>query len=146
MLVKQNLYVNPEFKAPKVGFEIKNGKLIAKGFSGSRTGFLNEEYNLTVGDKYYVGFVGKVNGSLRIYKGEYKDIISVGNVHYIEHIYDENTKPFHMWGYTTDLEIELFFITDEVPDLVIPNKKDIKADKQAIYPAGGVFQEVYPEN
>lgn len=137
MLVKQNLYVNPEFIASREELVIRDGKLIVEGFYGGFSGFLNEEYNLTIGKKYYLGFLGKVNGKLRLYKRQYLDITSKGNLHYIEFIYDENTKPLHMWCYNTDLEIELFFITDQVPDIVIPNEKDIKADNQAVYPAGG---------
>ena len=89
-----------------------------------------------------MGFLGKVNGRLRLYKGQYHDITSKGNLHYIEFIHDENTKPLHMWGYNTDLEIELFFITDQVPDIIIPNEKDIKADNQPLLPPEGNYKEI----
>ena len=141
MLVKQNLYINPEFIASEEGFEIKDGKLIVKGANGSIPNFLKEEYNLTIGKKYYVGFLGKVNGRLRLYKGKYTDITSKGNLHYIEFIHDENTKPLHMWGFGTDLEIERFFITDEIPDIFIPNIED-HIEKAKIYPPEGDYKEI----
>lgn len=144
MLVKHNLYINPELKAPKEGFEIKDGKLFIKGFSGGTTGLLKEDYNLVIGKKYYVGFVGQVYGKLNIYKEKYYRIISKGNIHYIEHIYSENTKPLHIWGFDTDVVIETFFITDEIPDLVIPNIKDHK-EKEKIYPLEGVYKEIQPQ-
>ena len=141
MLVKQNLYINPEFIVRGEWLVIRDGKLIVKGANGSFTGLLEEEYNLTIGKKYYVGFVGKVDGKLRLYKREYHDITSKGNLHYIEFIHDENTKPLHMWGYGTDLEIELFFITDEIPDIFIPNIED-HIEKAKIYPPEGNYKEI----
>lgn len=146
MLVKQNLYVNPKFRQIEGKLEIKDGLLVANNLLGGVNDFVHEKYNLTVGKNYYVGFVGKVNGKLRLYKEKYLDITNKGDVHYIEHIYSENTKPIHMWGYDTDLFIEKFFITDEIPDLVIPNEKDIKADNQAVYPAGGYSKRCIHSN
>ena len=141
MLVKQNLYVNPEFISSREKLVIRDGKLIVEGANGSIPNFLKEKYNLTIGKKYYVGFLGKVNGRLRLYKGEYHNITSKGNLHYIEFIHDENTKPLHMWGYNTDLEIELFFITDQVPDIIIPNIED-HIEKAEIYPPEGHYKEI----
>ena len=142
MLVKHNLYINPMLKKPRWGgFELIDGKLVSSNFKEGTNGFLEEKYNLTIGQKYYVGFVGKVDGRLRLYKGTYLDITSRGKFHYIEFIYSENTKPLHMWGFDTDLVIEKVFITDEIPDLVIPNIEDHK-DKEAIYPPEGNYKEI----
>ena len=38
MLVKQNLYVNPEFIASREGLVIRDGKLIVEGADGGFTG------------------------------------------------------------------------------------------------------------
>lgn len=141
MLVKQNLYVNPEFIASRQELVIRDGKLIVEGAYGGYSGFLKEEYNLTIGKKYYVGFLGKVNGKLRLHKGQYLDITSKGNLHYIEFIYDENTKPLYMWAYNTDLVIEKVFITDEIPDIVIPNIED-HIENAKIYPPEGEYKEI----
>ena len=141
MLVKHNLYINPRFKEIAGQPDIKDGLLVASNLDGSATGFLHEEYNLTLGQNYYVGFVGKVSGNLRLFKGTYVNITSKGDMHYIEFIYSENTKPIHMWGYGTDLVIEKFFITDEIPDIVIPNIED-HIEKAQIYPPEGNYKEI----
>lgn len=143
MLVKHNLYINPVLQKPNMGgFELIDGKLVSNNFDAGAYGFLQENYNLKIGQKYYVGFVGKVDGRLRLYKETYLDITSRGKFHYIEHIYSANTKPLHMWGYDTDLVIEKIFITDEIPDIVIPNKKDFSEDIQAYYPPEGNYKEI----
>ena len=147
MLVKHNLYINPLLEVPKSesgGFELIDGKLICSNFKEGAYGFLKEKYNLTLGNKYYVGFAGKVDGRLRLYKETYLDITSRGKFHYIEHIYNENTKPLHMWGFDTDLVIEKVFITDEIPDIVIPNTED-HIEKAKIYPPEGEYKEIQPQ-
>ena len=141
MLVKHNLYINPRFKELDVRLKIKDGLLVANNLNTGVNDFLREQYNLTLGNKYYVGFVGKVSGNLRLFKGTYVNITSKGDMHYIEFIYSENTKPIHMWGYGTDLVIEKFFITDEIPDIVIPNIED-HIEKAQIYPPEGNYKEI----
>ena len=49
-----------------------------------------------------------------------------------------------MWGFNTDLVIEKVFITDEIPDIVIPNIED-HIEKAKIYPPEGEYKEIQPQ-
>ena len=137
MLVKHNLYEKPVLQIPSMpvqGYgEIINNSLTIKDMSGPSYNYLQEAYSLTIGNHYYVGFIGDLIGKARLYKGEYKNVVSIGDIHYIEHTHNENSKMLHIYGYNTDMTIKQIFITDEIPDLVIPNKKDFSEDIQAYY-------------
>ena len=123
MLVKHNLYEKPVLQIPTMptqGYaEIINNSLMVQNMSGPSYNYLSETYNLTIGNHYYLGFIGDLVGKARLFKGEYKNVISMGDVHYIEYTHNENRKVLHIYGYNTDLTIKQIFITDEIPDIVL---------------------------
>lgn len=58
---------------------------------------------------------------------------------YLEHINNGDKKILHIYGYNTDIIIKQIFITDELPDIVIPNRKDFTDYIQAYYPPEGYY-------
>lgn len=156
MLVKQNLYVNPQLRIPdgstdeEVSRWEKSNLVIENLSDGWSTRYLKNELapDLIIGRTYIIGFVGTKHGSVRLYQAGgdgYKEVISKGDINYREFKYTGKlTLHFNSAVKGSGMTIKQIFITDQVPDIVISNEKDIKVDNQAVYPAGGVFQEVYP--
>lgn len=148
MLVKQNLYVNPELSLPE---DFKNrqtsrwekGNIVVENlnYSWSRRYLKNESApDLILGKTYIIGFVGTKHGPVRLYQegNDYEKLISKNNVHYRKFKYNGSLRlHFNSLVEGSGMTIKQIFITDQVPDIVIPNEKDIKADNQAVYPAGG---------
>lgn len=148
MLVKQNLYVNPELCLPE---DFRNrqtsrwekGNIVVENLnnSWSRKYLKNESApDLIIGKTYIIGFVGTKHGPVRLYQegNDYEELISKNDIHYRKFKYNGLLRlHFNSLVAGSGMTIKQIFITDQVPDLVIPNKKDIKTDNQAVYPAGG---------
>lgn len=148
MLVKQNLYVNPQLRLPdsssgKEASRWEKSNLVIENLSnGWSAKYLKNELapDLIIGKTYIIGFVGTQRGKVRLYQdgNSYKEVISKGDIHYREFKYTGKLA-LHFQSYVegSGMTIKQIFITEQVPDIVIPNEKDIKADTQAVYPAGG---------
>lgn len=148
MLVKQNLYVNPELYLPedfgnRQISKWEKGNIVVENldYEWSRKYLKNESApDLIMGKTYIIGFVGTKHGSVRLYQegNDYEELISKNNIHYRKFKYNGLLRlHFNSLVEGSGMTIKQIFITDQVPDIVIPNEKDIKADNQAVYPAGG---------
>ena len=150
MIVKHNLYINPKLTVTYITSQgeanMINGTLVIKGLNGTSYYYLNEDYVLNYGDRYIIGFIGNLNGNVQIYKGDkYQGLITRGQIHYREFVHTPKTNKLHMRGSNTDLTIKQIFITDDIPDIVIPNKKDFTEDKQPLLPPEGDYKEIQPQ-
>lgn len=150
MLVKQNLYVNPQLMLPdssseKEASRWEKSNLVIENLSNMwSTKYLKNELapDLIVGKTYIIGFVGTKHGPVRLYQegNGYEELISKNNIHYRKFKYNGVLRlHFNSLVEGSGMTIKQIFITDQVPDIVIPNEKDVKADNQAVYPAGGGY-------
>lgn len=148
MLVKQNLYVNPQLRLPdsssdKEASRWEKNDLVIENLSNRwSTKYLKDELapDLIIGKTYIIGFVGTKHGPVRLYQegNDYVELISKNNIHYRKFKYNGVLRlHFNSLVEGSGMTIKQIFITDQVPDIVIPNEKDVKADNQAVYPAGG---------
>ena len=153
MLVKQNLYVNPQLRLPATSSKnqvsrLEKGNLVIENLSPdwSTIYFLPESAPDLIKDKIYiVGFVGTKHGSVSLYQhgNDYEEVISKGDIHYREFKYNGRLG-LHLKSLVegSGMTIKQFFITDDIPDIVIPNEKDIKADNQPLLPPEGNYKEI----
>lgn len=113
MLVKHNLLLNgehlqsPAYVYNKAGASIivKDGRVYVTNLSTSMAGFtklgMHEEIMPINDDKtYYIGFFGRVDGNIDIFKGQYKPYQTKGNFNYIELKGSEIKNAMHIRSYT----------------------------------------------
>lgn len=154
MLVKQNLYVNPQLRLPDSSSEKsasrwgKNDLVIENLGRGWSTKYLKNELapDLIIGKTYIIGFVGTKHGSVRLYQdgNDYKEVISKGDIHYREFKYTGKLAlHFNSNNEESGMTIKQIFITEQVPDIVIPNIED-HIEKAKIYPPEGEYKEIQP--
>lgn len=161
MLVKHNLLLNggrlqsPEYVYNKSGanINVQNGKIYVTNLGTSMAGFtklgMREEIMPINNDKtYYIGFFGRVDGNIDIYKGQYKPYQTKGNFNYIYLKGSEITGPMHMRSYTgANVTIEsICLFEEEIGDIFIPCIKDLSTDKQSLLPPEGEYKEIIPSN
>ena len=153
MLVKQNLYVNPELSLPE---DFRNrqiskwekGNIVVENLNGSWSRkYLKIESapDLIIGKTYIIGFVGTKHGPVKLWQegNDYEELISKNDIHYRKFKYNGSLNlHFNSLVEGSGMTIKQIFITDQVPDLVIPNKKDIKADNQPLLPPEGNYKEI----
>ena len=155
MLVKQNLYVNPQLTIPngsseKEASRWEKSNLVIENLSEKwSTEYLKNELapDLIIGKTYIIGFVGAKHGSVRLFQegNGYKEVISKGDIHYREFKYNGKLRlHFRSLVEGSGMTIKQFFITDDIPDIVIPNEKDINADNQPLLPPEGHYKEITP--
>lgn len=150
MIVNENLLPINEFH-----IKAKNGIYNSKAISF-------DELPVEEGEKYTLSFYGKQNekGS-----GRYSLIFhreATGDTILIKHydcnqrnsftfVYTSEMKRFNLYadiiGEETGVSADFTMLKLEKGDQMtpyLPHKSNVKADKQAIFKSGGVFQEVYP--
>ena len=96
---------------------------------------------------YYVGIYGRSNKPLQLYKGDgYKKVKIIGDYMYTEIKGERMKGPTHVRsdsgasGYIYGLGI----YKDLPSEVYLPNKNSVKPEKQAIFPIGGGYHEVFP--
>ena len=153
MLIKQNLYVNPKLKLPAASSNDQvsrweKGNLVIENLTTewSTDYLMPESAPDLIKDKIYiVGFVGTKHGPVSIYQpgNDYEEVISKGDIHYREFKYTGSLAlHFKSTVRGSGMTIKQLFITDQVPDIIIPNEKDIKADNQPLLPPEGTYKEI----
>ncbi len=160
MLVKHNLLLNggrlqsPEYVYDKTmaNISVKGNRVYVTDLRTSMAGFtidkLRESILALNNDKtYYIGFFGRVDGNIDIYKGQYKPYQTKGNFNYIELKGSEITGPMHVRSYTgANVILEsICLFEEEIGDIFIPCIEDLPADKQAYYPPEGDYKEIQPQ-
>ena len=157
--VRENLMLNGDkLQMPKVVGEkthvvIDDGKIYFDNLIGFIVHLTIDGYGEKLAEDvdpdavYYVGIYGKSNKPLELYKGRgYREAKIIGDYMYIEMKGEDMKGPIHVSsnsgasGYIYGLGI----YKDSPSEVYLPNKNSVKPENQAIFPIGGVFQEVYP--
>lgn len=161
MLVKHNLLINggqlqsPEYVYDKTmaNISVKDNRVYVTDLRTSMAGFtidkLRESILALNNDKtYYIGFFGRVDGNIDIYKGQYKPYQTKGNFNYIELKGSEIKGPMHIRSYTGANVIleKLCIFEGAIGDIFIPCIEDLPTDKQALLPPEGDYKEIIPNN
>lgn len=130
------------FKDGRIYFEELNSFISNMTISGSAETLTEEiDPNAT----YYVGVYGKIDKTLKIYKGDtYKTAKTIGDFHYIEMQGDK------MKGSTYILSNEgangyiygLGVYKDHPSDIYIPNVNSLDDEDKDIYPPEGEYKEI----
>ncbi|WP_311537227.1 hypothetical protein [uncultured Anaerococcus sp.] len=160
MIINENLLVNdnklalPNYEATKSTVSFKDGKIYFENLNSFISNMIVSgsaerlSESIDPNATYCVGVYGESDKTLRIYKGDgYKVAKTIGDFHYIE------IKGNNMKGATYILSNEsangyiyaLGIYKDFPSEIYVPNKNSVKAENQAIFLAGGVFKEVYPD-
>lgn len=162
MLVKHNLFYNQKRTTPIFGknpefFKIKENETIIKNLEGWSYHYF-EIYGFPEGENkndFYYGFHGKIKGNVKLYVGQgkgYRECTVKNNLVYTSlpkgYYSGTNTYPIknnYIQGHgENEILIKFFFLTDEEPDIVIPNIQDIDKSKQPLYPPEGNYSEITP--
>lgn len=159
MLVKHNLLLNggrlqtPEYVYDKTeaSISVKDNRVYVTDLRTSMAGFTIDklsENNLALNDDktYYIGFFGRVDGNIDIYKGKYKPYKTKGNFNYIELKGSEITGPMHIRSYTgANVTLEsICLFEEEIGDIFILSKGDLPTNKQPLLPQEGNYKEITP--
>ncbi len=132
------------FKNRRIYFENLNSFISNMTISGSAESLSKDvDPNAT----YYVGVYGKSDKILKIYSGDrYKIAKTIGDFYYIEiQGYKMNGAIFILSNESANGYIYALGVYKDFPsDIYVPNKNGIKPDNQAVFVAGGGFQEGYP--
>ena len=149
MLVKHNKFIKPILKIPSKGSDkttvrLENNTLYVDNLETYVTNMFVEKRDITDDTKnYFVGFKGSYTNEIKIYKGEYFNPTSKQDLYYVpvKKIGDN----LHIQSYSSaKLVIKNVFMTEGEPDIVIPNKKDLREDIQTYYPPEGEYKEIQP--
>ncbi|WP_105300902.1 hypothetical protein [Anaerococcus marasmi] len=159
MLVKHNLLLNggrlqiPEYVYDKTmaNISLKDNRVYVTDLRTSMAGFtidkLRESTLALNNDKtYYIGFFGRVEGNIDIYKGQYKPYQTKGDFNYIELKGSEITGPMHIRsssGANVTLESICLF-EGEIGDIFVSSKGDLPKDKRPLLPPEGDYKEIQP--
>ena len=157
MLVKHNLLNQPNsFKTPSsqapLEMTINKNTLVLKGKTEWVYRFINEDNSGDIKEniEYVAGFMGSINGQVRMYKNgqeKYQPVI-IGEVivYTYRNIDSDSNNVFYIRTLTddTELRIKKFFVTDELADIIIDKKSMQTKEKQAIYPPEGQYKEITP--
>lgn len=160
MLVKHNLLLNggrlqsPEYVYDKTmaNISVKGNRVYVIDLRTSMAGFTKDglkesTLELNNDSTYYIGFFGRVDGNIDIYKGTYKPYKSKGNFNYIEMKGGEVKGPLHIRSYHgANVILErLCLFEGEIGDIFIPCIKDLPTDKQPLLPPEGNYKEIQPQ-
>ncbi|WP_130818973.1 hypothetical protein [Anaerococcus vaginimassiliensis] len=157
MRINENLLLNnnkltvPSYEKGKAIISFKDGKIYFDNLNSFISNMTVDGANETLSESidpnatYYVGVYGKIDKTLKIYKGDtYKTAKTIGDFHYIEIKGDKIKGATYILsnesanGYIYGLGV----YKDYPSDVYVPNKKSLEVNLQNLYPPEGEYKEI----